>query len=59
LLKRFAIAGFFLGGCINSLSAQALSTASRRADLQVGVGFVGVNSDYTPNNFKGFALYTT
>jgi hypothetical protein len=23
------------------------------------LGLSGVNSDYTPNNFKGFALYTT
>ncbi len=59
MIKRLAIACFLLGGSVTALTAQAVSTASRRADLQIGVGFVGVNSDYAPDNFRGFALYTT
>lgn len=48
-----------MAGSVQMLSAQAVSTARRRADLQVGVGGVGASSDYNPNKFKGFALYTT
>ena len=39
--------------------AQSLPTAKRRADLQVGGGFVLDHSDYEPNEIKGFAFYTT
>ena len=48
------------------LFGQALPTASRRADVQAGVGFVYDFSDYTPTdiagnpvNLKGFAFYAT
>ena len=47
-------------GCFGSLLyGQASSTASRRADLQVGVGFTDGKSDYSPDNYKGGAVYAT
>ena len=39
--------------------AQSLPTASSRADLQVGVGFVSANSDYDPDRISGGAVYAT
>ena len=51
---------------VSGLLGQALPTASRSADVQVGIGFVYDISDYTPTdiagnnvNLKGFALYGT
>ncbi len=48
------------------MHAQSRPTASRRADLQVGVGFVYDVSDYDPTdiagntvNLKGLAVYAT
>ena len=41
------------------LHGQAKSTASRRADLQVGIGFTDGKSDYSPDNYKGGAVYAT
>ncbi len=40
---------------------QATSTASRKADLQVGVGFVFNNADYpyAPETLKGVGFYST
>ena len=49
---------FFVVGC-SVLQAQAIPTASRRADLQVGVGFTAGKSDYSPNDYKGGAVYAT
>ncbi len=43
----------------SALDGQAVSTASRRADLQVGVGFTDGNSDYSPDHYKGVAAYAT
>lgn len=40
-----------------ALFGQALPTASRLADLQVGAGFTWAHSDYVPNNIGGFAFY--
>ncbi len=48
-----------LGLAAPIVSGQARSTASRKADLQVGVGFVSADSDYEPQRLKGFAVYTT
>ena len=59
MLKCFAFVAFLLAGSLQWLSAQAVSTATRRADLQVGVGFVSDNSDYAPQRLNGYALYTT
>jgi Outer membrane protein beta-barrel domain len=39
------------------IHAQAVPTASRGADLQVGAGFTWADSDYVPNNIGGFAFY--
>lgn len=41
------------------LQAQAVPTASRLGDLQIGAGFGIANSDYSSNRFKGIAAYTT
>jgi hypothetical protein len=39
------------------MSAQARPSASRVADLQVGVGFTTAHSDYLPNRINGGAAY--
>ncbi len=59
LLNRLLIVSclFALGAPL--LYAQSVPTARRRADLQVGVGFVIDNSDYDPQKLKGEAFYTT
>jgi hypothetical protein len=41
------------------LHGQATSTASRKADLQIGAGFSFSKSDYDTSNLKGGAFYTT
>ncbi len=41
------------------LLGQASSTATRRADLQVGGGVVVDYSDYNPDPLTGFAVYST
>jgi len=53
------IASCLFGVFLPALLGQATSTASRRADLQIGVGFVGDQSDYYPQLLKGAAFYTT
>ena len=45
-----------LGGP-SALLGQALPTASRRADAQVGAGFTLGNSDYAPGTFRGLSAY--
>ena len=57
--KRIFAAALFTALALPFAAGQAVSTASRRADLQIGAGYIGVNSDYDPNKLKGFALYTT
>jgi opacity protein-like surface antigen len=39
------------------LIGQAIPTATRPADIQVGVGFTTARPDYERQNFPGFALY--
>ena len=59
MLKRSVL---FICACLcgtPNLLGQAASTASRRADLQIGLGVVGAKSDYDPKSFRGFAFYTT
>jgi hypothetical protein len=41
------------------LHAQAVPTASRAGDLQIGVGYGIANADYGTNLFKGIAPYAT
>jgi hypothetical protein len=41
------------------LHAQAAPTASRGGELQIGALFVYGNSDYRPQNFKGYGAYGT
>lgn len=48
-----------LGLCISTLYGQATSTASRRFDLQMGGQFAYVNSDYSPQAFRGFGGYAS
>ena len=46
---------------ISSVAAlgQALPTASRIGDLQVGAGYSNANPDYSPHRFNGFLVYGT
>ncbi len=57
--KYVVITSCLFGVFLSVLSGQATSTASRRADLQIGVGFVGDQSDYDTQLLKGVAFYTT
>ena len=53
LLATFSLAA------IPTAKGQAVSTARRRFDLQLGVGFSGIKPDYGVNLLKGGALYAT
>ncbi len=59
MFKRIVVSCCFLISASQALHAQALGTAVRRADLQLGVGYVNANSDYAPNRLQGAAFYTT
>jgi hypothetical protein len=59
LLTRLVVASCLFGFALPALLGQATSTASRRADLQIGAGFVIANSDYEVNYIKGGAFYAT
>lgn len=50
---------FVLGvfGVVPMMHAQAAPTASRRGDLQVGVGYSNANTDYVPNRVNGITGY--
>jgi opacity protein-like surface antigen len=41
------------------LNGQATPTAERDGNLQIGAMFNLASSDYSPNKFKGYGLYTT
>ncbi|HEY4011073.1 MAG TPA: outer membrane beta-barrel protein [Acidobacteriaceae bacterium] len=58
-MKPFAVAAAaaVLALLSGSGHGQALPTASRTADLQVGAGFTWAHSDYVPNDIGGFAFY--
>ena len=56
-LIRAAVLSALLLGLLPSALAQAVPTATRPADLQVGGGFVGARPGYEPKNSYGFALY--
>ena len=47
-----------LFACTSSLHAQAVPTATRRGDLQVGIGYSFAQPDYGTTTFKGIAAYT-
>ena len=61
LLNRIVIASCFLSCALPALLGQATSTASRKADLQVGVSFVYNNADYPydPQTLRGLGFYST
>ena len=50
------VLSFLLGGT-SVLFAQAIPTASRRADAQIGVGYSAAKPDYVHQTFPGFAVY--
>jgi hypothetical protein len=55
LIGRLALA-FLLGGA-SVVYGQALPTASRTADAQIGAGFSIARPDYIPQTFQGFTAY--
>jgi hypothetical protein len=59
LLIRLVLVSCLVGLAAPASFGQARSTATRAADLQVGVGFVYDSSDYNTTSLKGFAAYTT
>ena len=61
MLKHMVLATCLFGCALPAVMGQATATASRRADLQVGVGLVVNNADYpyAPQTLKGFAVYST
>ncbi len=59
LSNRLLITSCLLALAVPLLSAQSVPTARRRADLQIGAGFVIDSSDYDPQKLKGEAFYTT
>lgn len=44
-------------GAASMLHSQATPAATRKADLQVGIGFSSAHSDYLPNRINGGAAY--
>lgn len=57
-MNRLLLAvALLLATAASSAYAQAGTTASRLADLQLGGGFTLAHSDYVPNTIRGFALY--
>ena len=59
MVKRIIAACCLVIPASQSLHAQAAGTAIRKADLQLGVGYVNANSDYSTERFSGVAFYTT
>lgn len=55
MVGRLALA-FLLGGS-TALFAQAIPTASRTADVQIGIGYVPAKPDYPPQTYQGYAIY--
>jgi opacity protein-like surface antigen len=48
-----------IGFMVARLQGQASPTASRAGDLQIGAMFNLANTDYRPENFKGYGFYST
>lgn len=59
MLTRLALLLCIAGSLSSVARGQALPTVARRADLQIGAGYVDGNSDYDPQRLKGFAAYAT
>ena len=55
MIGRIALS-FLLGGA-STLYSQAIPTASRVADAQIGVGYTVAWPDYVQQTFPGFAAY--
>jgi opacity protein-like surface antigen len=55
VIGRLAFA-FLLGGA-TLLHAQAIATASRVGDLQIGIGYTAAKPDYSQQTFQGVAAY--
>lgn len=55
MIGRLALS-FLLGGT-SVLSAQAIPTASRSGDAQIGVGYSMAKPDYVQQTFQGFGAY--
>ena len=55
LIGRLALS-FLLGGA-SVLYGQAIPTASRAGDAQIGIGYSLGKPDYIPQNFQGVAAY--
>lgn len=56
-LKRLILSFLALAACSPIAFGQAMPTATRRGDLQIGGGFVYDFPDYTPDKFYGYAIY--
>jgi len=50
------VLSFLLGGA-SILYGQAIPTASRAGDAQIGVGYSAARPDYIPQTFQGIAAY--
>lgn len=55
MIGRIALS-FLLGGA-STLYSQAIPTASRTADAQIGVGYSMGRPDYIPQTFQGLTAY--
>jgi hypothetical protein len=55
----FLIALALAVGHCRAAAAQALPTATRAGDLQVGVGYSSANSDYAPARIQGLTFYSS
>ena len=55
MIGRLALA-FLLGGT-PALCAQAIPTASRVGDAQIGIGYSAAKPDYVQQTFQGFTAY--
>ena len=58
-MNRLITASCLFAVSLPFATAQNLPTAKRRADLQIGGGFVLDDSDYATKDLKGYAFYTT
>jgi len=56
LIARLAALSFLLGGA-SALYSQAIPTASRTGDAQIGVGYSMAWPGYVQQTFQGFAAY--
>jgi hypothetical protein len=50
------VLSFLLGGA-SALFGQAIPTASRAGDAQIGIGYSAAKPDYIPQTFQGIAAY--